>query len=298
MSQERSIALVVGLSARLVRPCCARTKPTKAPRHQQTVNFNTLSLHDDMYYSHKRQTGCSVRDFNVRHHDIRGGAVYRTQQTRRTVASGTSINAKLTIQNIPGRNSFDTPADMTYETRKTALPWLSQSFSSEIYLLAAAFETILVITMPPSGQPDDSSQNPLHTNDEELDALLGAPPRDSTRPLLGIPQENDDYFANFALPTIPRQVNRLTKICLKTNSLMIPDLLSKHILPPPWGRSQAELNMPRSTAPEIPLNQSQASAGTFNPSQATQTSEPTLGHRQNLSARYVHTLSRGSETDS
>ena len=89
------------LSARVVRPCCARTKPTKAPRHQQTVNFNTLSLHDDVYYCHKRQTGCSVRDSNVRHHDIRGGAVYCTQQTRRTAASGTDISAKLTIQIFP-----------------------------------------------------------------------------------------------------------------------------------------------------------------------------------------------------
>ena len=186
---------------------------------------------------------------------------------------------------------------MTYETRKTALPWLSQPFSLGIYLLAAAFETILVITMPPSGQPDDSSQNPLHTNDEELEALLGAPRRDSARRLLGIPQENDDYFANFALSYDPSTGQQTYEDPSEDEFPHDPQSSIEHTLPPPWGRSQAELNVPRSTAPEISLNQSQASAGTFNPSQATQTSEPTLGNRQNSSARYIHALSRGSETD-
>ena len=151
--------------------------------------------------------------------------------------------------------------------------------------------------MPPSGQPDDSSQNLLHTNDEELDALLGAPPRDSARPLLGIPQENDDFFANFALSYDPSTGQQTYEDLSEDEFPHDPRSSIEPTLPPQWGRSQAELNMPRSTAPEIPLNLSQASAGTFNPSQATQTSEPTLGHRRNLSARHVHTLSRGSETD-
>ena len=186
---------------------------------------------------------------------------------------------------------------MTYETRKTALPWLSQPFSLETYLLAAAFETILAITMPPSGQPDDSSQNPLHTNDEELEPLLDAPPRDSARPLLGIPQESDDYFANFALFSDPSTGQQTYEDPSEDEFPHDPRSSIEHTFSPQWGRSQAELNVPRSTTPEISLNQSQASAGTFNPSQAIQTSEPTLGHRQNSSARYVPTLSRGSETD-
>lgn len=183
---------------------------------------------------------------------------------------------------------------MAYETRKTALPWLSQPFSLEAYLFAAAFETIIIVTMPRSSQPDDSSQNPLHTNDEELEALLGAPPRDSARPLLGIPQENDDYFANFALSYDPSTGQQTYEDPSEDEFPHDPQSSIEHPFPPQWGRSQAELNVPRSTAPEI---SSQASAGTFNPSQATQTSEPTLGYRQNSSARYVHTLSRGSETD-
>ncbi|KAK3178399.1 hypothetical protein OEA41_000534 [Lepraria neglecta] len=152
--------------------------------------------------------------------------------------------------------------------------------------------------MPPSSQPDDSSQNPLHTNDEELEELLAAPPIDSARPLLGIPQENDDYFANFALSYDPSTGQQTYEDPSEDEFPHDPQSSIEHTLPPPWGRSQAELDVPRSTAPEISLNQSQASAGTFNPSQATQTSEPTLGNRQNSSARYIHALPQGSETDS
>ena len=71
----------------------------------------------------------------------------------------------------------------------------------------------------------------------------------------------------------------------------------EHTLPQQRAHSQADLNESRSTAPKISLDQSQASAGIFNPRKATQTLEPTLGYPQYSSARFFQTLSQGSETD-
>ena len=193
------------------------------------------------------------------------------------------------------------PVSRPYDTREAVLPWLSQFVSSGETLFPAAFVTFIVITMPPSSQPDTTRHDASQVNDAETQALLAGVIRTNpNRPLIGIPNSNDDYgnLSLFHDPTtgLPFESFQTYQYLAEHEVLQGPPSSFERTSLHQQTRAPVHLEGPRPTAPGFVFDQSQASAGTLNPRQATHVSGPALGHAQNHTPTFVHTLSRGSGT--
>jgi hypothetical protein len=155
--------------------------------------------------------------------------------------------------------------------------------------------------MPPSSQPDTTRQDASHLNDAETQALLAGNVRTNpNRPLIGIPNSNDDYGnpSQFHDPTtgLPLESYQTYQYLAEHEVLQGPPSSFEHTFLHQQTRAPVHLEGPCPTAPGFVFDPSQASAGTLNPRQATHVSEPTLRHAQNHTPTFVHTLSHGSGT--